>query len=198
MNTGSLRRIEEVIINSGIWSFLEISQDTIYLDFINVELGNPKDGGEMSLSVRFADDSFIMFFYNNIWDLEFLHDFDHKNLRIDTSLNFKVNKIKFLDFEYLYQISDRYGKNKLLSTVDDFDINNIRNDFFLIFEIDNVAIVVGGNQLDFFSESEKLDDYILRELSNQWMLYFLEYKSQRSILNRDKMCEIHIRENKSC
>lgn len=193
MNTGSLRRIEEVIINSGIWSFLEMAQDTIYLDFINVELGNPKEDEELSLSVRFADDSFIMFFYDNIWDLEFLHDFDHNNLRIDTSLNFKVNRIKFLDFEYLYQISDRYSKSKLISTVEDFDINNIRNDFFLIFEIDNVAIVVGGNQLDFFSKSEKLDDHILRELSNQWMLYFLEYKSQRSILNRDKMCETHLK-----
>lgn len=193
MNTGSLRRIEEVIINSGIWSFLEMAQDTIYLDFINVELGNPKEDEELSLSVRFADDSFIMFFYDNIWDLEFLHDFDHNDLRIDTSLNFKVNRIKFLDFEYLYQISDRYSKSKLISTVEDFDINNIRNDFFLIFEIDNVAIVVGGNQLDFFSKSEKLDDHILRELSNQWMLYFLEYKSQRSILNRDKMCETHLK-----
>lgn len=193
MNISSLRRIEEVVINSGVWSFLEIAQDTIYLDFINVELGNPKMDDDLSLSVRFADDSFIMFFYDNIWDLEFLSDFNHNDVRIDVDLDFKVKRFRFLDFEYLHQIMDRYSKSKLISLMDGFDITNIRNDFFLIFEVDGLAVVIGGNQLDFFSKSEKLDGSVLKELSNQWMLYFLEYKSQRSILNRDPMCEIHLK-----
>lgn len=172
---------------------MEIAQDTIYLDFINVELGNPKMDDELSLSVRFADDSFIMFFYDNIWDLEFLSDFNHNDVRIDVDLDFKVKRFRFLDFEYLHQIMDRYSKSKLISLMDGFDITNIRNDFFLIFEVDGLAVVIGGNQLDFFSKSEKLDGSVLKELSNQWMLYFLEYKSQRSILNRDPMCEIHLK-----
>ncbi|MDO5848731.1 MAG: hypothetical protein Q4P18_04290 [Methanobrevibacter sp.] len=196
MNINSLRRIEEVVVNSGIWSFLEIAQDTIYLDFLNVELGNPKIDDELSLSVRFADNSFIMFFYSNIWDLEFLSDFNHNTLRIDANLDFKIKNFKFLDFEYLHKIVNDYSKSKLITLIEDFDINNLRNDFFLIFEIDEIAVVVGGNQMDFFNKSEKLDDHILKELSNQWMIYFLDYKSQRKMLNKDPMCENHLKENR--
>lgn len=195
MNINSLRRIEDVITPSGRWDFLEVAKDTIYLDFCNVELGNPKSG--LSLSIRFAQDSFISFFYDNIWDLEFLADFNHKDMMIETSTDFKINKIRFLDFEYLDYIINHYNKNKSISVEDDFDISNIRTDFFLIFETDDVAIVVGGNQLDFFCGSEKIDDYSLKELSNQWMLYFLDYKSKRNILNKDSMCEIHINDNDS-
>lgn len=61
MNTNSLRLIEDITINSGVLSFLEIAQDTIYLDFINVELGNPKTEEEITLSIRFGDNSFIAF-----------------------------------------------------------------------------------------------------------------------------------------
>lgn len=194
MNINSLRRIEEVIINSGILSFLEIAQDTIYLDFINVELGNPKTEEEFSLSIRFGDNSFIAFFYNNIWDLKFLSEFNHNDQKIETQLNFKVNQIRFLDFPYLHHIIRKYNKNKSVTLIKDFDITNIRNDFFLIMEFDNIAMAVGSNQLDFFTKSEKLDDDILKELSNQWMRYLLEYKSKRNILNKDPICEKYLKE----
>lgn len=194
MNTNSLRLIEDVTINSGVLSFLEIAQDTIYLDFINVELGNPKTEEEITLSIRFGDNSFIAFFYNDIWDLEFLSDFNHRNQKIETPLNFKVNQIRFLDFEYLRHIIGKYNKNKSITLIRDFNVNNIITDFFLILEFDNMAIAVGANQLNFFTQSEKLDDAILKELSNQWMRYLLEYKSKRNILKKDPICEKYLKE----
>lgn len=194
MNTNSLRLIEDVTINSGVLSFLEIAQDTIYLDFINVELGNPKTEEEITLSIRFGDNSFIAFFYNDIWDLEFLSDFNHRNQKIETPLNFKVNQIRFLDFKYLRHIIGKYNKNKSITLIRDFNVNNIITDFFLILEFDNMAIAVGANHLDFFTKSEKLDDDLLKELSNQWMRYLLEYKSKRNILNKDPICEKYLKE----
>lgn len=193
MNINSFRLIEEVILPSASWTSLEITQDIIYLDFSNVELGNPLVGDKLSLSMRFSDNVFIMFFYKNIWNIDFLADFDYNTIMIDKSFDFKVSNIKFQDFEYLDKVINEFPKNKVISLVRNFDIKNIRNDFFLIFEINNVCIVVGGNNLNFFTESEKLDDYMLKELSNKWMLYFLDYQRQRKILNKDSMCEIHLK-----
>ena len=65
MNTRSLKLIRDVIINSGKWTSIEIAQDSIYVEFKNVELGTPKSNEEMSLTVRFAQDSFFTVFYNN-------------------------------------------------------------------------------------------------------------------------------------
>ena len=66
----------------------------------------------------------------------------------------------------------------------------IRNDFFMIVEAEDIAIVLGGNQMDFFTPSERLDHATLRELSNEWMLYFLKYQKKRNLI-RDPMCENH-------
>ncbi len=79
MNSKSLKLIEEVVAPFGIWDSLEIAQDSIYLEFSDIELGNPKYGDNLNLSFRFSDNSFIVFFYNNIWDAEFLANFDFKN-----------------------------------------------------------------------------------------------------------------------
>ncbi len=79
MNSKSLNLIEEVVTPFGMWDSLEIAQDSIYLEFSDVELGNPKYNDSLNLSFRFSDKSFIVFFYNNIWDAEFLANFDFKN-----------------------------------------------------------------------------------------------------------------------
>lgn len=60
----------------------------------------------------------------------------------------------------------------------------------MLIETDEIAIAVGGDQMDFFSPFERLDDSSLRELSNQWMLYFLKYHQKRNII-KDPMCENH-------
>jgi len=59
MNVRSLKLIRDVIINSGKWASIEISQDSIYIEFKDVELGTPKHDEEFSLTVRFAGDSFL-------------------------------------------------------------------------------------------------------------------------------------------
>ena len=190
MNTRSLKLIRDVIINSGKWTSLEVAQDSIYVEFKDVELGNPKSNQEMSLTVRFAEDSFVSVFYNNIWDIDFLSNYDYKNQLLSEEVLFDVKDIKFIDFEYLNTFFGNYKSEKTISSVEDFSIHNIRNDFFMLVETREVAFVAGGNQMDFFTPSERLDDTSLRELSNDWMLYFLNYHLKRNII-KDKMCENH-------
>ena len=190
MNTRSLKLIRDVIINSGKWTSIEIAQDSIYIDFKDVELGKPKGDEEMSLTVRFAEDSFFTIFYNNIWDIDFLSKYDFKNQLLSEEVFFKVKDIRFIDFEYLNKFFYNFKSEKTISSIDDFDIHNIRNDFFMLVEADEVAFAVGANQMDFFTPFERLDDVSLRELSNDWMIYFLNYHLKRNII-KYQMCENH-------
>ena len=190
MKARSLKLIEEVIVNSGKWASLEIAQDSIYIEFSNVELGEPKGDENMSLTIRFGGDSFISVFYNNIWDIDFLSAYDFKNQLLSKILDLKIKNVTFLDFEYLNNFFHDYSKEKSISVVEDFDIHNIRNDFFVLFETEEIAVVAGGNQMDFFTPYERIDDDILKELSNQWMFYFLKYHLKRNLI-KDPMCENH-------
>ena len=193
MNSKSLRRIEEVIKPSGRWTSIEINGDVVYLDFEDVELGNVKVGDDLSISFRFAESSFVALFYDNIWDIDFAAKYDAEFPQIFKLFSHKVKEIKFIDFEHLNSIfeKDKYGKSKILSMDEDFDINNIRNDYFVSIETDDLAVVVGGNEMNFFTKDEKLNDDILKELSNRWMLYCLQYHLKRNIINKDSMCEKH-------
>lgn len=191
MNTRSLKLIRDVIINSGKLVSVEISQDSVYLEFNDVELGVPKETEDFTLTVRFAVDSFITTFYDNIWDIEFLAKYNFKSQLLSEEVLFDIEEVKFIDFEYLNTFFYDFKKEKTISVVDDFDIHNIRNDFFMLIRTKEIAIVVGGNQMDFFTKEERLDDASLRELSNQWMLYFLKYHQKRNILIKDPMCENH-------
>lgn len=190
MNTRSLKLIREVMINSAKLVSIEISQDSVYLGFKDVELGTPKSDDGFSLTVRFADDSFFTTFYNNIWDIDFLSKYSYKNQLLSENVLFDIKEVKFIDFEYLNTFFYNFKDEKTVSVVDDFDIHNIRNDFFMLIETEEIGIVVGGNQMDFFSPFERLDDASLRELSNQWMLYFLRYHLKRNLI-KDPMCENH-------
>ena len=190
MNTRSLKLIRDVIINSGKWTSIEMAQDSIYLEFKDFELGTPKSNDEMSLTVRFAEDSFFTVFYNDIWDIDFLSKYNYKHQLLSEEVLFDVQDIKFIDFEYLNTFFYNYKSEKTVSVVEDFDIHNIRNDFFMLVETKEIAFAVGANQMDFFSPFERLDDASLRELSNQWMLYFLNYHLKRNII-KDPMCENH-------
>ena len=133
MKARSLKLIEEAVVNSGKFSSLEISQDSIYIEFTDVELGTPKGDEDLSLTVRFAEDSFISVFYNNIWDIDFLSSYDFKNQLLSTIIDFKIKKIRFIDFEYLNVFFSDYSKEKTISSEDNFSIHNIRNDFFVLF-----------------------------------------------------------------
>ena len=190
MNVRSLKLIREVIVNSGKLTSIEISQDSIYLEFRDVELGVPKETEDFTLTVRFALDSFMTVFYNNIWDIEFLSKYNYKTKLLSEEVLYDVEEIKFVDFEYLNNFFYDFKKEKTISVVEDFNIHNIRNDFFMLIKTKEIAIAVGGNQMDFFTRHERLDDASLRELSNQWMLYFLRYHLKRNII-KNPMCENH-------
>ena len=190
MNGRSLKLIREVIINSGKLTSIEISQDSIYLEFKDVELGVPNEMEDFSLTVRFACDSFISIFYNNIWDIDFLSKYDFKNQFLSEEVFFEIEEMKFVDFEYLNTFFYDYKKEKTISVIEDFSIHNIRNDFFMLIKTKEMAVAVGGNQMDFFTKDERLTDASLRDLSNQWMLYFLKYHLKRNII-KDPMCENH-------
>ena len=190
MNTRSLKLIRDVMINSGKVTSVEISQDSIYIEFKDVELGNPKSNEEMSLTVRFAEDSFFTVFYNNIWDVDFMSKYDYKKQLLSQEIFFDIKEIKFIDFEYLNTFFYNFKSEKSISSVEDFSIHNIRNDFFMLVDTKDVGFAVGGNQMDFFTPFERLDDASLRELSNEWMLYFLNYHLKRNI-RKDPMCESH-------
>ena len=190
MNTRSLKLIRDVMINSGKVTSIEISQDSMYLEFKNVELGNPKSNEEMSLTVRFAEDSFFTVFYNNIWDVDFMSKYDYKKQLLSQEIFFDIKEIKFIDFEYLNTFFYNFKSEKSISSVEDFSIHNIRNDFFMLVDTKDVGFAVGGNQMDFFTPFERLDDASLRELSNEWMLYFLNYHLKRNII-KDPICENH-------
>ncbi len=190
MNIRSLKLIHDVIINSGKWTAIEMAQDSIYIEFKDVEIGNPKSNEDMSLTVRFAEDSFFTVFYNNIWDIDFLSKYNYKNQLLSEDVYFKVEEIRFIDFEYLNNFFHDYKSEKTVSSVEDFSIHNIRNDFFMLVKTKEVAFVVGGNRMDFFTPFERLDDASLRELSNDWMLYFLNYHLKRNLI-KDPMCENH-------
>lgn len=190
MNTRSLKLIRDVIVNSGKWTSIEIAQDSIYIEFKDIELGKPRGDDEMSLTVRFAGDSFFTVFYNNIWDIDFISKYDFKNQLLSEEVFFKVKDIRFIDFEYLNTFFYNFKSEKTISLIEDFEIHNIRNDFFMLVETEELAFVVGANQMDFFTPFERLDDVSLRELSNEWMLYFLNYHLKRNII-KDPMCENH-------
>ena len=190
MNRESLNLIRDVIINSGRVSFVEIAQDSIYLDFQDVELGEPKYGTAMSLTARFGDESFFTTFYNDIWDIEFLSKYNFKKQLLSEELFLDVCDIKFLDFEYLNQVFYKYKHQKTITAENNFNIHNITCDFFMIVELEKIALVVGANRMDFFTPQEKLNDNSLKELSNEWMLYFLNYHLKRNII-KDPMCENH-------
>ena len=190
MNAKSLQLIRDVVVNSGKWASLEIAQDSIYLEFHDVELGVPKYGEAYSLTSRFAQNSFFTVFYNDIWDVEFISKYNFKKQILSEELFFDVLDIRFNDYEHLNRFFYNYKSEKTISTSDGFSIHDIQTDFFMLLETEKIAVVVGANQLDFFTQFERLDDNSLKELSNDWMLYFLNYHLKRNLI-KDKMCENH-------
>ena len=190
MKSNSLKLIEDVVSNFAKLASIEISGDSIYLEFIDVELGNPKNEDDLTLSMRFAKNSFLTIFYDNIWDIDFVSSFNYKYHYLQEDLLLDVRKIRFLDFEYLNTFFYNYSKQKDFSMDKEFDVHNIRCDFFCLIEFSDIAVVVGGNEMDFFTPGEKIDEDILKELSNQWMMYYLTYHQKRNII-KDPMCENH-------
>lgn len=190
MKSNSLKLIEDVVGNFAKLASVEISEDSIYLEFIDVELGVPKNDDDLTLSMRFAKNSFLTVFYDNIWDIDFVSNFNYRNHFLQEDVLLDVRKIRFLDFEYLNTFFYNYSKQKDFTLDKEFDVHNIRCDFFCLIEFGEIAIAVGGNEMDFFTPTQRIDDGLLKELSNQWMMYYLTYHQKRNII-KDPMCENH-------
>ena len=190
MKNESLKIIEEVTTNFAKLSLIQITKDKITLKFIDVELGVPKNDNELSLTIEFAKNPFLTVFYDNIWNIEFLSEFNYNKHHLDKSMGLKIEKIKFSDFEYLNTYFHDYSRQKNYTLEKEFDIHNIRNDYFCLIEFNEIAMVIGGNELKLKTGTKEIDDDELKELSNQWMLYYLKYHQKRNIL-KDPMCEKH-------
>ncbi|WP_409200842.1 hypothetical protein [Methanobrevibacter sp. DSM 116169] len=187
MNNRSLDIIEEAMEFSPKFSSLEIANGSIYLDFKNVALSNPKEDEDFTLSIRFASNAFISFFYNDIWDLDFLSDYDFSNESFIKDFSYDINEFKFQDFDFLDYIFNNYSNEKSFPD-NNFNPHNIRNDFFLTFTLDKLAICISSNEMDFFTKNEKLDSSSIKNLSNEWILYILNYCNKKRI-KKDSICD---------
>ncbi len=190
MKNESLKLIEEVTTNFAKLSLIQITKDKIALKFIDVELGVPGNDKELSLTIEFGKNPFLTIFYDNIWNIEFLSEFNYNKHFLNKTVQLNIKKIKFNDFEYLNTYFHDYSRQKNYTLENEFDIHNIRNDYFCLLEFDKIAMVIGGNEIKFKTETQEIDDNQLKELSNQWMLYYLKYHQKRNIL-KDPMCEKH-------
>lgn len=184
MNKRSLEIIEESMEFEPLWVSLEISDDLIYLDFKDVEIADPEK--VKTFSIRFASNAFICFFYNDIFKLDFLSSYDFSNENFHDEFSFNISNFKFQSFENLDELFSKYEKEKTFLNKD-FDIRNIRTDFFLTFQLDDIAICVCGNEMNFFLGNEKLDDDSIKKLSNEWVLYYLSYCKKR--IKKSKVCK---------
>ena len=65
-------------------------------------------------------------------------------------------------------------------------------DFLLAFTVDRIAVVAGGNVINFFNDSESLNDEDIKKASNNWMVYYLKYWLNKGTPNeykKDFLCE---------
>lgn len=212
MEKKSLNLIEDIISTAGRWTWLEISNDALYFEFKDVQIFNPKndtnkfEDSSSEIAIRFGENIFLAIFYNDIKDVEFLGlSNDLQNLMKSDTINFKdnlmnfhkefslkivKNQFKFQDRDYLKAIANFYENKKIL--VENYEDGNNGYDFLLCFTVNNVSIAVGGNNIHFFNDFEQLNDEDIKNLSNKWCLYYLDYwnkKGSNEEYSFDSICE---------
>ena len=65
-------------------------------------------------------------------------------------------------------------------------------DFLLCFECEDTAIAVGGDYVNCFNDFESLNDDEIKRVSNNWILYYLDYwnkKGTEKEYEEDLLCE---------
>ena len=201
MNRKSYDLLENVISASGRWTALEVVNDSIYIDFSDVQLYNisyKKDSdlspaGEISL--RFAENSLFSIFYNNKEDIEFINKAKGMDNNFIIELNKKLDKgqFKFQNIDFLKNICLNFKKELIF--LDNVNGENMEiPDFFLSFSCENIVICIGGDSLNFYNDFESLNDNDVLNLSNQWARYYLDYwikKGSRKELKEDPICELY-------
>ena len=102
MNQKTLNLMEEAISTAGKWTWMEIADDSIQLEFDNVQLHNPRLNEFKShssiIAIRLANNSFFKLFYNNDEDEKFEKDFLDIVYEASYSLNNKNFKFQDLIF----------------------------------------------------------------------------------------------------
>jgi hypothetical protein len=100
-----------------------------------------------------------------------------------------VGDFKFQDYDFLKSLDFQFENKKVL--LGKPYINN-EFDFLLAFTVDNIALVAGGNLINFFNDSESLSDEDIKKASNNWMVYYLKYWLNKGTPNeykKDFLCE---------
>ncbi|MDR0900727.1 MAG: hypothetical protein LBM26_03615 [Methanobrevibacter sp.] len=242
MNQKTLNLMEEAISTAGKWTELEIGNDSIQLEFDNVQLYKPTlDSREIhssQIAIRLADNVSFSIFYNNITNNSTnnttntninnngnnesnnaINDNDNCNINANNSNNinknenilseilsnsefsYKLNKneFKFQDFDFLKEIANYYSYEESLIGKSIFDVVEGESDFIFCFTIDEgfensekIAIVGIANQLHFFNEFESLNQDLIKKLSNDWWIYWIEYWKLKGTKNEyycDPACE---------
>ena len=210
MNSRSKEIIEEAI-SQGKWTWLEIdnNSNSLYLEFENLKLSSQPildNSYRGELAIRFGQNIYLSLFYNDKEDLRFLRfNEDYFNELIDSNsylterfpyfyheFSKKVNRFKFQDFDYFNEIKNKYDSKKVLVDNRNKKDENDDHDFLLSFECENIAIAVGGDFINFFNDFESLDDDEIKRVSNNWVLYYLNYWNKKGTdreYEEDMLCE---------
>ena len=241
--------MEEAISSAGSWTWIELANDSIQLEFEDVQLYKhtlekySKHSSE--IAIRLAGNVFFTIFYNDEKDIIFLEKFD------DFSHKVSNDGLKFQNFDFFKKKADSYdfrktliGKsfnynhnsnpnnnlnnspnnnlnknnsnknnlNKNNSNKNNLNKNNSNKnnsnknnsnennydyemevDFLLVVVFEDMAIVCGGNQLNFFNDFESLNDEDIKKISNQWWVYWVDYWKTKGTDNEyeyDSACEL--------
>ena len=207
MNNRSKEIIEEAI-SQGKWTWLEIdsNSNSLYLEFENLKLSSQSifdNSYRGELAIRFGQNICLSLFYNKKEDLSFLRlNKDYFNELINSNqyitdkfpyfyqeFTKSIKKFKFQDNDYLKEIREKYSSQK--------DLVDMRNesksyDFSLAFECEDIAVVVGGDFINCFNDFESLNDDEIKRVSNNWMLYYMDYWNKKGTdkeYAEDLLCE---------
>lgn len=206
MNPRTFEIIEEVS-TQGIWTWLEVDKNSgsLYLEFDNFKLidGVIKSDNsyQCELAIRFGDNLSLSIFYEDILDLEFLNfkreiidEVFNSNLKITDKIEYfyrefsiKISKIRFQDYELLKELNNKFKNKKILigDGLENFD-------FLIIISCEKFAISVGANFVNCFNDFESLNDDDIKRLSNNWILYYLDYWDKKGTCKEyklDLLCE---------
>lgn len=158
------------------------------------------------LAIRFGDNTFLSLFYNDVADLDFLNlnqdilnELIYSNKKLNDhfqsfyrefSLKLFENSLKFQSLDYLKDIAKYYAHKKIL--VENYSDDNKGYDFLLCFQVGEIAIAVGGNNINSFNDFESLNDEDIKKISNNWIIYYLDYwlkKGKEDSYEFDPLCE---------
>lgn len=207
MDNRSKEIIEEAI-SQGKWTWLEIdnNSNSMYLEFENLKFSSQPiydNSYRGELAIRFGQNICLSLFYNKKEDLSFLRlNKDYFNELINSNqyitekfpyfyqeFTKSIKKFKFQDNDYLKEIREKYSSQKDLV---DMRNENKSYDFSLAFECEDIAVVVGGDFINCFNDFESLNDDEIKRVSNNWMLYYMDYWNKKGTdkeYAEDLLCE---------